>query len=79
MSEEKAFIMVHSIDGKHDVTDLKDKLTHMHGIESVRVDSTSDCIAVYYNSAGTSYDKIENCLNKLGCEIAADASDIHTI
>ena len=50
----------------------------MHGVHSVSVSLDSHLVAIDYDSSGVSYDLIENRLNKMGYQIAADASDIHT-
>ena len=78
MPHESAYFIIESIDGKHDLKDIKQSLDRLHGVTSVSVNTAHNLVAVDYNSAGTSYDQIENRLNKLGFQIAADASDIHT-
>lgn len=78
MSYECANFIAQSIDGKHDVKQIKKRLDCLHGVSSVTVNPLTQFIRVDYNSAGTSYDRIENCLNKMGCEITADDSNIHT-
>lgn len=77
MLNESAYFIVENVDGKHGLRDIEKTLDSLHGVASVRVDTTSHLVAVDYDSAGTSYDTIENCLNKMGYQIAADASDIH--
>lgn len=78
MSKESAYFIVKPVDPNRDKAELKSKLGRLHGILSVSVDTENDLVAVDYDSAGMSYDKIENSLNKMGYEIAADASNIQT-
>jgi len=75
---ENAFFIVENVHGNCGVEDIKTKLEGLHGITAVSVDSKNHLIAAEYDSSGTSYDKIENTLNKMGFQIAADASEIHT-
>ena len=75
---ENAYFIVKGIYGNLSINDVKNELNSIHGIESVSVDSATNLMAVDYNSSGTSYDRIENCVNKMGYQIAADASVIHT-
>ena len=78
MAKESAYFIARSVYLKHDKAMIKNVLDELHGMTSVFVDTKNDLVSVEYDSAGLSYDKIENCLNKLGYEIAADASNIHT-
>ncbi|WP_312641468.1 cation transporter [Hydrogenoanaerobacterium sp.] len=75
---ENAYFIVKGTKSNQSVTDIKAKLDTLHGVTSAAVDAKTNLVSVRYNSAGTSYDKIENYLNKMGYQIAADASDIHT-
>ncbi|RGX54210.1 MULTISPECIES: heavy-metal-associated domain-containing protein [Anaerotruncus] len=78
MPNESAYFIIENLNGKHDLKDVKSELDQLHGVSSVSVNTEHHLVAVDYDSSGTSYDKIENRLNKLGYQIAADASDIHT-
>lgn|GEM_PF-776127 len=78
MSKESAYFIAKSVNSKQDSASIKKQLDKLHGVMSVNVDTLNDLISVDYDSAGLSYDKIENCLNRLGYEIAADASNIQT-
>ncbi|RGB67949.1 MULTISPECIES: heavy-metal-associated domain-containing protein [Oscillospiraceae] len=78
MANETAWIMVENVDGKRDLGQIKRQLDTLHGVSSVSVNEQTNRIAVDYDSSGASYDKIENCLNKMGYQIIADASDIST-
>ncbi|RPF43341.1 heavy-metal-associated domain-containing protein [Hydrogenoanaerobacterium saccharovorans] len=75
---ENAYFIVEDTRGNHNMQDIKTKLDNLHGISSVYVDNNTHLVAVDYNSSGVSYDNIEYCLNKMGYQIAADASYIHT-
>lgn len=78
MANETANFIVESIDNKHDVKEIKRELDSLHGVTSVSVTPEHNLVCVDYDSSGTSYDEIENRLNKMGFEIAADASAINT-
>lgn len=78
MPLENAYFIIENVDDKHDLKDVKRSLDQLHGVSSVSVDLATHLVAIDYDSSGASYDKIENRLNKIGYQIAADASDIHT-
>lgn len=78
MPQESAYFIIENVDDKNDLKDVKRGLDQMHGVHSVSVSLDSHLVAIDYDSSGVSYDLIENRLNKMGYQIAADASDIHT-
>lgn len=78
MSKESAYFIAKSVTSRQDTAKIKKQLDKLHGVMSVSVNAENNLVAVDYDSAGLSYDKIENCLNKMGYEIAADASNIQT-
>lgn len=78
MANESAYFIATSVNGRHDIKEIKKELDCLHGVTSVSVNQKNDLVCVDYDSSGVSYDKIENSLNKLGYQIAADASNIHT-
>lgn len=78
MPAENACFIVHSIQNTHDVKEIKKKLDILDGVSSVAVNAAHNLVSVDYNSARTSYDSIEHCLNRMGYEIAADASLVNT-
>lgn len=75
---EDAYFMVEEIFGERDMNELKNQLSSLHGVQNVLMDDQNSLFAIQYNSAGVSYDNIEHCLNQMGYQIAADASEIHT-
>ncbi|MBC8569395.1 heavy-metal-associated domain-containing protein [Zongyangia hominis] len=78
MPLESAYFIIEEVDDKHDLKDVKRGLDQLHGVTSVSVDLDSHLVAIDYDSSGTSYDGIEHRLNKMGYQIAADASDIYS-
>ena len=78
MSNESAYFSVENLGGKHALKDIKRELDALHGVTSVSVNPEHRLVAVDYDSSGTSYDRIEHRLNRLGFQIAADASEIQT-
>ncbi|MBC8585111.1 cation transporter [Youxingia wuxianensis] len=78
MPKEHAYFIVENIKGKYDLSQIKQNLHGLHGICTISADPKTHLISVNYNSARVTYDKIENRLNKLGYQIAADASNILT-
>ena len=78
MSQESAYFIATSVNGKQDVKAIKRRLDALHGVHSVSVEPRHNLVCVDYDSSGVSYDNIENCLNKMGYQIAADASNIQT-
>ena len=78
MSAEHADFIVERLRLSHDIKEVKKELDTLHGVTSVTVDSMHNLVSVDYDSSGVSYDEIENRLNKMGFEIAADASTIST-
>ena len=78
MPSESAYMIVERVSGKHDLMEIKRGLDQLHGVTSVSVNPSHNLVAVDYDSSGTSYDAIEHQLNKLGYEVAADASNINT-
>ncbi len=78
MPSENAFFTVQRVDGIYGLGELQSALYGMHGISSVNVNSQTNEVAVNYNSSGSSYDLIENRLNKMGYQIIDDQSEINT-
>lgn len=78
MPNESAYFIIENVDSKHNLKDVKSGLDSLPGVSSVSVNIDSHLVSIDYDSSGVSYDKIENCLNKMGYQIAADASDIRT-
>ena len=78
MSRESAYFIVRNLDGKHDLKELKQELDTLRGVSSVSVNTQNHLVSVDYDSSGVTYDRIEHRLNRLGYEIAADASNIQT-
>jgi copper chaperone CopZ len=78
MAKESAYFIARNSDGQHGRKELKQKLDQLSGVTSVSVNPKNHLVAVDYESSRVSYDQIENCLNHLGYEIAADASLINT-
>lgn len=78
MSQESAYFIAENVSGRHGFVEIKRQLDALHGVQSVSLNAQNHLVAVHYDSAGISYDKIEHCLNSLGYQIAADASRITT-
>ncbi len=78
MPHESACFIVKPCDLIHHSSQIPSALNNLDGVLSAQVDPSHNLVSVEYNSACTSYDRIENHLNKLGFQIAADASRIHT-
>lgn len=78
MPSESARFIVESVDQRHGFNEIGQALAELPGICFVGADSEHHFVAVDYDSASTSYDAIENRLNRMGFEIAADASLIST-
>ena len=78
MSRESAYFIVRNLDGKHDLKELKQELDTLRGVSPVSVNTQNHLVSVDYDSSGVTYDRIEHRLNRLGYEIAADASNIQT-
>lgn len=76
MPRESAYFKIERLGGKHEMKEIKREIGILHGVNSVSVNTQSGNVAVDYDSSGTSYDTIENRLNKLGYEIVADDSEI---
>lgn len=78
MPREKADFIIENVYDSHKVEEVKQVINALHGVSSVVVDQTHNLVSIEYDSSGTSYDQIENQINKMGFEIAADASIINT-
>lgn len=78
MTGETANFIARDADNKHDMQKIKLGISRLPGVKGVDVNEVHGLVTVDYDSAGVSYDKIENCLNRLGYDIAADASNIQT-
>lgn len=78
MPKENANFIIERQKGSHSWEDVKRTLTDLQGVTSVSLNDAHHLISLDYDSACASYDQIENQLNKLGFEIAADASEIQT-
>lgn len=76
MPFESAYFTIERLGGRHDLKEIKRELGTLHGVNSVSVNTQNGAVAVDYDSSGTSYDTIENRLNKMGYEIVADDSEI---
>ena len=74
---ESAFFIVERTKGSMNLQDVQRELDILHGVQSVSVNERNRLVAVGYDNSGVSYDKIENHLNKMGYQIAADASTIN--
>lgn len=77
MPEEKANIQIAYTNGRHSIQDVQDTLSAVAGVSHVKIGRDHHAV-IRYNSACTSYDQIENYLNKLGYQIVADHSRILT-
>lgn len=78
MPNENAYFIIENVYNKHNVKQVKKEIDSLHGVTSVTVNPEHNLVCVDYDSSGTSYDQIENKLNKMGFEIAADTSKINT-
>lgn len=78
MSRESAYFIANRVIGSFDLPSIQKGLKKFHGVQSVHVNPQNHLVCVDYDSSGISYDIIENCLNRMGYEIAADASNIQT-
>lgn len=78
MAKEHAYFLAENTQKRHNRTEVQQTLDHLPGISLVRIHSNNHLISVDYDSSRVSYDQIENCLNHMGYEIAADASLIDT-
>lgn len=78
MAKETAYFIAEKSLGAHDSKEIKRELGRLPGVSSVSVNPQNHLVAVDYDSAGVSYDKIENSLNRMGYQILADASLINT-
>lgn len=78
MANESAYFMAKNSNGRHDRNELKKQLDRLSGVSSVSVNTENHLVAVDYDSSRVSYDQIENYINHMGFEIAADASLINT-
>ena len=71
MAKEHAYFLAENTQKRHKGIDVQHALGNLPGISSISVHSNHHLISV-------DYDQIENSLNHMGYEIAADASLIDT-
>lgn len=69
MSKASAYFTLRSVDGKHDVKEIKKVLDALPGVLSVSVNDSSNHVAVDFDSTGVQGDRIQKQLEKSGYEI----------
>lgn len=73
MSKASAYFTLDSIDGRHDIKNLKRELDTIRGVISVSVSDTNDSVSVDFDTTGAGYEQIEKKIDKLGYNIKASA------
>lgn len=66
MFEDSAYFALHSVDGCHDVKNLKKELDALPGILSVSVNAEDNSVSVDYNTNDISRETISQHLSELG-------------
>jgi copper chaperone CopZ len=75
MAKESAYFTIENLDDKHDTKKIKSGFEDLKGILSVSVGNKQVCVD--FDSTGTSSDKIEKCLIKMGYEITNNILEKH--
>lgn len=69
MSKASAYFTLRSVDGKHDVKEIKKVLDTLPGVSSVSVNEGTNHVAVDFDTTGIQSDRIQKQLEKSGFEI----------
>lgn len=69
MSKASAYFTVGSIDGKHDVKELKHELGTLTGVLSVSINEQTESIAVDFDTTGVDRERIQKKIEKLGYDV----------
>lgn len=73
MPKESVSFTLNSVDGKHDVKQIKKALDALPGVMSVSVNAVSGHVAVDFDTTGVNSTRIQKQLEEIGYEI----HDIH--
>lgn len=77
MSKDSAYFTLASVDGKHDVKELKRELDAFRGVISVSVNAIKNTVAVDYDSTGVNQEQLAKKISNLGYEIQTDTVEKH--
>ena len=69
MSKASAYFTLRSVDGKHDVKEIKKMLNTLPGVSSVSVNEETNHASVDFDTTGIQIDRIKKQLEKSGYEI----------
>lgn len=69
MSKNSVYFTLNSVDGKHDVKQIKRVLDALPGVLSVSVNGNSNQVAVDFDTTGVRSDRIKKQLEQSGYEI----------
>lgn len=69
MSKASIYFTLSSVDGKHDVKEIKNTLNQLPGVESVSVNDDINYVAVDYDTTGILSDRIQKQIEKAGYEV----------
>ena len=69
MSKESVYFTLGSVDGKHDVKEIKKVLAGLPGVLSVSVNQAANHVAVDLDTTGIRSERIQSQLEKSGYEI----------
>ena len=77
MSKASVYFTLSSVDGKHDVKEIRQGLDALPGVFSVSVNDSSGRVAVDFDTTGIQSDRIEKQLKRMGYEILDSQLDNH--
>ena len=77
MAKESVYYKIENLDNKSDLKAIKKGLDSIAGVLSVSVSADKDRVAVDFDTTGTTEEKIESHLNKMGYEITKAATEKH--
>ena len=75
MAKASVYYTLSSVEGKHDVKQIKKALDALPGVESVSVNQESDRVAVDFDTSGILSSRIQKELEKSGYEILESSLD----
>ncbi len=79
MSKQSAYFRIPELSESHDPKDLKKSIDGIRGVISVSVNSSTNKVAVDYDSTGTSCHGIKERIEKAGYSAQLIANEDHTM
>ena len=77
MSKASVYFTLGNVSGKHNAKEIKQELDALPGVFSVSINSSSNHVAVDFDTTGVQHDRIKKQLEKMGYQILDSKLDNH--